>query len=128
MTNILSKTSLCLVAFLTLLSFSSNSLAQTYPNDPNYYPPQGNSYPQNGRYPQNGPYYPNQYPNQSYGQPSRTKHILIGTALGALGGGLLGGKKGAVIGAGAGAGVGYVIYKRKINRQNREYVPYYNGR
>jgi hypothetical protein len=39
-------------------------------------------------------------------RPSKTKHIAVGTAIGAVGGALLGGKKGALIGAGAGAGTG----------------------
>lgn len=39
-------------------------------------------------------------------RPSKTKHIAVGTAIGAVGGALLGGKKGALIGAGAGAAAG----------------------
>ena len=45
--------------------------------------------------------------------PSKTKHIAVGTAIGAVGGALIGGKKGALIGAGAGAGTGYLVYRHK---------------
>ncbi len=44
---------------------------------------------------------------------SKTKHIAVGTAIGAVGGALIGGKKGALIGAGAGAGTGYMVYRHK---------------
>jgi osmotically inducible lipoprotein OsmB len=51
--------------------------------------------------------------------PSKTKHIAVGTAIGAVGGALIGGKKGALIGAGAGAGTGYMVYRHKKNRHRR---------
>jgi uncharacterized membrane protein YebE (DUF533 family) len=50
---------------------------------------------------------------------SKTKHIAVGTAVGAVGGALLGGKKGALIGAGAGAGTGYLVYRHKKNKHRR---------
>lgn len=53
--------------------------------------------------------------------PSKTKHIAVGTAVGAVGGALIGGKKGALIGAGAGAGTGYVVYRHKKNKHRRHY-------
>ena len=53
-----------------------------------------------------------------YRRPSKTKHIAVGTAIGAVGGALIGGRKGALIGAGAGAGTGYVLYKKKKHRRN----------
>lgn len=52
-------------------------------------------------------------------RPSKTKHIAVGTAIGAVGGALIGGRKGALIGAGAGAGTGYVLYKGKKRRVRR---------
>ncbi|HKP86859.1 MAG TPA: YMGG-like glycine zipper-containing protein [Blastocatellia bacterium] len=52
-------------------------------------------------------------------RPSKTKHIAVGTAVGAVGGALLGGKKGALIGAGAGAGTGYLVYRHKKHRHRR---------
>lgn len=52
-------------------------------------------------------------------RPSKTKHIAIGTAIGAVGGGLIGGGKGALIGAGAGAGTGYGVYKYKKHKYNK---------
>ena len=51
--------------------------------------------------------------------PSKTKHIAVGTAIGAVGGALIGGKKGALIGAGAGAGGGYLVYHHK--KHHRRY-------
>jgi hypothetical protein len=54
-------------------------------------------------------------------RPSKTKHIAIGTAAGAVGGGLIGGGKGSLIGAGAGAGVGYGLYKYKKRKYNKQY-------
>jgi hypothetical protein len=51
--------------------------------------------------------------------PSKTKHIAVGTAIGAVGGALIGGKKGALIGAGAGAGTGYMVYRHKKHRHRR---------
>jgi osmotically inducible lipoprotein OsmB len=53
-------------------------------------------------------------------RPSRTKHIVVGTAAGAVGGALIGGRKGALIGAGAGAGTGYLVYRHK-KRKHRRY-------
>jgi osmotically inducible lipoprotein OsmB len=50
---------------------------------------------------------------------SKTKHIAIGTAAGAIGGALIGGKKGALIGAGAGAGTGYLVYRHKKRTSRR---------
>ena len=50
---------------------------------------------------------------------SKTKHIAVGTAVGAVGGALLNGTKGALIGAGAGAGTGYLVYKYKKNKHRR---------
>jgi len=55
-----------------------------------------------------------------YHRPSKTKHIAVGTAIGAVGGALIGGKKGALIGAGAGAGTGYLVYRHK-KRHHRRY-------
>ena len=52
---------------------------------------------------------------------SKTKHIAVGTAIGAVGGALIGGKKGALIGAGAGAGTGYMVYRHKKHRHARRY-------
>ena len=52
---------------------------------------------------------------------SKTKHIAIGTAIGAVGGALIGGKKGALIGAGAGAGGGYLVYRHKKRKHARRY-------
>jgi osmotically inducible lipoprotein OsmB len=52
-------------------------------------------------------------------RPSKTKHIAVGTAVGAVGGALIGGKKGALIGAGAGAGTGYLLYRHKKKRARR---------
>src|SRR5205085_6397423 len=57
-------------------------------------------------------------------RPSKTKHIAIGTAVGAVGGALIGGRKGALIGAGSGAAGGYGLYKyrkHKYHRHNRYY-------
>ena len=51
--------------------------------------------------------------------PSKTKHIAVGTAIGAVGGALIGGKKGALIGAGAGAGTGYLVYRHKKRHARR---------
>ena len=53
-------------------------------------------------------------------RPSKTKHIAVGTAVGAVGGALIGGRKGALIGAGAGAGTGYLVYRHK-KRKHRRY-------
>jgi hypothetical protein len=50
---------------------------------------------------------------------SKTKHIAIGTAIGAVGGALIGGKKGALIGAGGGAGTGYLVYRHKKKTSRR---------
>ena len=58
---------------------------------------------------------------QRYRRPSKTKHIAIGTAAGAVGGALIGGRKGALIGAGAGAGGGYLVYRHKKHRARRRY-------
>ena len=54
-------------------------------------------------------------------RPSKTKHIAVGTAIGAVGGALIGGRKGALIGAGAGAGTGYGVYKYKKHKYERRY-------
>jgi hypothetical protein len=54
-----------------------------------------------------------------YHRPSKTKHIAIGTAAGAIGGALIGGGKGALIGGGAGAATGYGIYKYKKHKYRR---------
>jgi len=54
-----------------------------------------------------------------YRAPSKTKHIAVGTAIGAVGGALIGGRKGALIGAGAGAGTGYMVYRHK--KHHRRY-------
>ena len=54
-----------------------------------------------------------------YRRPSKTKHIAVGTAAGAVGGALIGGRKGALIGAGAGAGTGYLIYRHKKRKARR---------
>ena len=54
-------------------------------------------------------------------RPSKTKHIAVGTAIGAVGGALIGGKKGALIGAGAGAGTGYLVYRHKKKKHYRRY-------
>src|SRR5262245_52028984 len=45
------------------------------------------------------------------GRPSMSKHIAVGTAVGAVGGALVGGGKGALLGGGAGAGTGYLVYR-----------------
>lgn len=55
---------------------------------------------------------------------SKTKHIAVGTAIGAVGGALIGGRKGALIGAGAGAGTGYVVYRHKKNKHKKVYRRY----
>jgi hypothetical protein len=60
---------------------------------------------------------PDAFGQRRYRRPSKTKHIAVGTAIGAVGGALIGGRKGALIGAGAGAGTGYVIYKKKKHRR-----------
>jgi uncharacterized membrane protein len=52
---------------------------------------------------------------------SKTKHIAVGTAIGAVGGALIGGRKGALIGAGAGAGTGYVVYRHKKSKHRKYY-------
>jgi len=52
-------------------------------------------------------------------RPSKTKHIAVGTAVGAVGGALIGGRKGALIGAGAGAGTGYLVYRHKKRKYRR---------
>jgi hypothetical protein len=57
-------------------------------------------------------------------RPSKTKHIAVGTAIGAVGGALIGGRKGALIGAGAGAGTGYGVYKYKKNKYKKRYYSY----
>jgi osmotically inducible lipoprotein OsmB len=63
-----------------------------------------------------------QYRHRRYHRgPSKTKHIAVGTAIGAVGGALIGGKKGALIGAGAGAGSGYLVYRHKRHRHARRY-------
>ncbi|HZS05236.1 MAG TPA: YMGG-like glycine zipper-containing protein [Blastocatellia bacterium] len=54
-------------------------------------------------------------------RPSKTKHIAVGTAVGAVGGALIGGRKGALIGAGAGAGTGYMVYRHKKRKAARRY-------
>jgi hypothetical protein len=53
-------------------------------------------------------------------RPSKTKHIAVGTAAGAVGGALIGGRKGALIGAGAGAGAGYLVYRHKKRKARRQ--------
>lgn len=53
-------------------------------------------------------------------RPSKTKHIAVGTAVGAVGGALIGGRKGALIGAGAGAGTGYMVYRHKKKKYRRQ--------
>lgn len=55
---------------------------------------------------------------------SKTKHIAVGTAVGAVGGALIGGRKGALIGAGAGAGTGYLVYRHKKNKHRKYYRRY----
>jgi osmotically inducible lipoprotein OsmB len=50
---------------------------------------------------------------------SKTKHIAVGTAIGAVGGALIGGKKGALIGAGAGAGGGYLYHRHRTRHHRR---------
>jgi uncharacterized protein YcfJ len=61
---------------------------------------------------------------------SRTKGAVVGAVVGTIGGALIGGKRGAVIGAGAGAGTGYLIQRRRNNRQrsNRLYYSRYHRR
>ena len=54
-------------------------------------------------------------------RPSKTKHIAVGPAIGAVGGALIGGRKGALIGAGAGAGTGYGVYKYKQHKYEKRY-------
>jgi len=60
---------------------------------------------------------PDAFGQRRYRRPSKTKHIAVGTAVGAVGGALIGGRKGALIGAGAGAGTGYMIYRHKKHRR-----------
>jgi uncharacterized protein YcfJ len=57
-------------------------------------------------------------------RPSKTKHIAVGTAIGAVGGALIGGRKGALIGAGAGLGAGYGVYKYKKRKYKRRHYNY----
>jgi hypothetical protein len=57
-------------------------------------------------------------------RPSKTKHIAVGTAIGAIGGALIGGRKGALIGAGAGLGAGYGVYKYKKRKYKERYYYY----
>jgi osmotically inducible lipoprotein OsmB len=52
-------------------------------------------------------------------RPSKTKHVAVGTAIGAVGGALIGGRKGALIGAGAGLGAGYGVYKYKKHKYKK---------
>jgi hypothetical protein len=59
------------------------------------------------------------YRHHYHGRPSKTKHIAVGTAAGAIGGALIGGGKGALIGAGAGAATGYGVYKYKTRHRRR---------
>ena len=54
-------------------------------------------------------------------RPSKTKHIAVGTAIGAIGGALIGGRKGGLIGAGAGLGAGYGVYKYKKHKYKKQY-------
>ena len=54
-------------------------------------------------------------------RPSKTKHIAVGTAIGAVGGALIGGRKGGLIGAGAGLGAGYGVYKYKKHKYKKQY-------
>jgi uncharacterized protein YcfJ len=54
-------------------------------------------------------------------RPSKTKHIAVGTAIGAIGGALIGGRKGALIGAGAGFGAGYGVYKYRNHKYKSRY-------
>ena len=54
-------------------------------------------------------------------RPSKTKHIAVGTAIGAVGGALIGGRKGGLIGAGAGLGAGYGVYKYKKHKYQKQY-------
>jgi uncharacterized protein YcfJ len=63
-----------------------------------------------------------QWRYQRHRRPSKTKHIAVGTAIGAIGGALIGGRKGGLIGAGAGFGAGYGVYKYKKRKyKNRHY-------
>ena len=57
-------------------------------------------------------------------RPSKTKHIAVGTAIGAIGGALIGGRKGGLIGAGAGFGAGYGVYKYKKRKYKDRYYYY----
>ncbi len=63
---------------------------------------------------------PGTFAQRRHRRPSRTKHLVVGTAVGAVGGALIGGRKGALIGAGAGAGTGYLVYRHK-KRKRRHY-------
>ena len=56
--------------------------------------------------------------------PSKTKHIAVGTAIGAIGGALIGGRNGGLIGAGAGFGAGYGVYKYKKRKYKDRYYYY----
>jgi osmotically inducible lipoprotein OsmB len=58
-------------------------------------------------------------------RPSKTKNIAVGTAIGAVGGALIGGRKGALIGAGGGAGAGYLFYRHKKHKYNKQYQSRY---
>jgi uncharacterized membrane protein len=54
-------------------------------------------------------------------RPSKTKHVAVGTAIGAVGGALIGGRKGALIGAGTGAAGGYGLYKYRKHKYHRHH-------
>jgi hypothetical protein len=73
---------------------------------------------------------PTSLANQQYRKrPSKTKNIAVGTAIGAVGGALIGGKTGALIGAGGGAGAGYLVYRHKKKKHNKQYrYTRYNNR
>jgi hypothetical protein len=62
-----------------------------------------------------------QWPYHRHSPPSKTKHIAVGTAIGAVGGALIGGRKGGLIGAGAGLGAGYGVYKYKKHKYQKQY-------
>ncbi len=56
--------------------------------------------------------------------PSKTKNIIAGTAIGAVGGAIIGGRKGTAIGAGVGAVTGYFIYRHKKNNYEKDNYPH----
>jgi len=125
-----------LIALFMLLVLSTDTFAQTRRRQARCQPNTVTNYYNNDDYRDRDRDYRNdrnsrdnrRYDNRDYrdydyddrdyreNRPSRTKHLIVGSAIGAVGGAVIGGKKGALIGAGAGAGVGYIIYRNKDRR------------